>query len=89
MGLPELRMNSTSSIGSSGNSTAPTYDSRHLGRRTLRGVAAPSPRLSPGFSASCCSSSAVVTMQGPVILGVAAVVAGLAAVAWAAVALMS
>ena len=32
---------------------------------------------------------AVVTMQGPVIFGVVAVVAGLAAVAWAAVALMS
>ena len=31
----------------------------------------------------------VVTMQGPVIFGVVAVVAGLAAVAWAAVALMS
>ncbi len=32
---------------------------------------------------------AVMTMQGPVIFGVVAVVAGLAAVAWAAVALVS
>ena len=32
---------------------------------------------------------AVVTMQGPVIFGAVAVVAGIAAVAWAAVALMS
>ena len=32
---------------------------------------------------------AVATMQGPVIFGVVAVVAGLAAVAWAAVTLMS
>ena len=32
---------------------------------------------------------AVVSMQGPVIFGVVAVVGGLAAVAWAAVALMS
>ena len=83
-------MNSTSSIGSSANSTALTYEFPSSGTTNAAGRRRTfSAGVAWFLGIMLLVVGAVVSMQGTVIFGVVAVVAGLAAVAWAAVALMS